>query len=327
MQDKNKIIYDVLSVGDAKIDIFLTLHEANEFCRIENGDFCVKQGQKIEVEHSKVLLGGNAANVAVGLSRLGLKSALVAEIGEDEFSLKINNTLATEQVARGYIKHEKGKESSLSVVINFQGDRVIFGEHVRRPHDFSYENASPEWIYLTSLGEEWKQAYEKAVRFVHTNHVKLAFNPGTLQIESQSETIANILINTKILFVNKEEGLQLLKEYSHSNGHAGHSIQTLLKSLKLLGPEIVVVSDGKNGSYCIDYDSKFYEQRIFPHKIVERTGAGDAYSTGFLAGVFNGVPIQEAMIWGTLNAGSVIGTIGAEGGLLKLQEMEEKLRK
>src|SRR3989344_495282 len=176
--------FDVICVGNAKIDSFLTLREANDHLRLmeETNELCIKFGEKITVGKTEILLGGNAANVAVGVSRLGLKAGLVAEIGIDEFAQKIINTLSKEKVDISNVKQTEGQQSSFSTIINFKGERTIFSKHVKRSHDFNFENVSTKWIYLTSLGEEWLSAYSKTVDFVKKVGCHLAFNPGTLQI-------------------------------------------------------------------------------------------------------------------------------------------------
>lgn len=318
--------YDVLAIGDAKLDTFLSINENNPKCRLdpETKELCFKHGEKISVEHTHFSVGGNGANVTVGLSRLGIKATIAAETGDDEFSLKIVNTFAKEHIDRGLLKQEHGKESSFSVAINFKGDRTIFTEHVKRTHDFAYDHIEVPWIYLTSLGEEWVPAYEKAIAYIQKHNAKLAFNPGTGQLAKKNSVVQEALAATTILFVNKEEAQLLLSEYAHI-AKPPDDIKEILTHIMSLGPKIVVVTDGKNGSYVLDSEKHSYHRGIIPSIIVERTGAGDAYSSGFLAAVVHNLSIETAMKWGSANATSVVGQIGAEAGLLKKEEMEEKV--
>jgi len=100
---------------------------------------------------------------------------------------------------------------------------------------------------------------------------------------------------------------------------------SILKSFKSLGPKNVVITDGTNGSYALDSDSNFFHQEIVASETVETTGAGDAYAAAFFAAFISNKPIQECMRWGALNSSSVIEHIGAQEGLLTLEEMEKKL--
>jgi sugar/nucleoside kinase (ribokinase family) len=316
--------FDVICVGNAKIDAFLSIHEANQHLRLnkDTNELCIKSGEKITVDKCDFLLGGNAANVAVGLNRLGLKTLIIAEIGDDEFSQKITKTLQNENIDTSYLKKTKGQPSSFSTIINFKGERTIFSEHVKRKHDFDFDNISTKFVYLTSLGNEWENAYARTVEFVKKSGCKLAFNPGTLQIEEGYKKIADVLSITDILFVNKEEAIKISNiKYQISN------IEKLLKNLQNLGPNIVVITDGKNGSYAIDQDLKIYKKDADQSKIVERTGAGDAYSSGFISAILHNLSINDAMRWGAANASSVIERIGAQTGLLIKDEMQKIISK
>lgn len=305
--------FDIVCVGNAKIDNFLTLHEANAHLRLikETNELCIRFGEKITVDKAEILLGGNAANVSVGTSRLGLNTAIIAEIGRDEFAQKIINTLSKENVDVAKITQTKGQQSSFSTIINYKGERTIFSEHVARKHNFNFENITTPWVYLTSLGNTWLDAYNKTVDFIKETKSKLAFNPGTLQIESGKSSIDNVLSVTDLLFVNKEEGEELL-----GYPHGQKSIEEIIANLQKFGPKIVVITDGKNGSVTIDEKGEILKEEIIEAKVVEKTGAGDAYSSGFLAAILHKKTIKEAMNWGTKNSASVIGSVGATAGLL-----------
>ena len=161
------------------------------------------------MESCEFLLGGNACNVSVGLSRLGVKSFLCAEIGDDEFSQKIINGLIKENVDTSFLKQTKGAMSSFAVAIEAKNDRTLFVYHVERKHHFDLTNVSADWVYLSSMGKEWKGAYEKVLSLVKNSNIKLSFNPGTPQLAENSEIISQILQKTDILFVNKEEAVKI----------------------------------------------------------------------------------------------------------------------
>lgn len=317
--------YDVITIGESTIDAFMTLAntKTSVHAEDENGGMCFKLGDKIDVDRYDFTIGGNATNVAVGLTRLGLKATLVSETGDDEFSIKIRNCLANERIER-LLVHQVPGASNFSVIINFNGDRTIFVQDVQREHNFKLEDVTADFIYLTSLGREWQEPYKMAVDFAEKNKSKLVFNPGSRQIHEGSETVHLVLKHTHMLFVNKEEGEHLLygeKKVDSSNDK--EYIQELMEKLQKLGPKIVVITNGKHGSYALDEQKKFYAQGMWPGKNVERTGAGDAFSSGFLASIIHGMSLSDSMKWGSINASSVVGHIGAQAGLLSKEEMEE----
>lgn len=316
--------FDVTCVGNAKIDTFLTLHEANRHLRLlkNTNELCIKFGEKITVDKADILLGGNAANVSVGVSRLGLNTAIIAEIGRDEFAQKIIRNLRNEKVDISNITQTDGQQSSFSTIINFKGERTIFSEHVKRLHDFNFENISTKWIYLTSLGEEWQNAYSKTLNFVKEKRCLLAFNPGTLQIKSGKKDIEDVLSATNLLFVNREEAMAILNINPEASGQISN-LDSLLTNLQKLGPKIVVITDGRIGSFAIDDKRNISKKDIIQAEVVEKTGAGDAYSSGFLSALINNKSIQEAMEWGTKNSASVVSRIGAQTGLLYKKDFEK----
>src|SRR6266704_5220528 len=123
--------YDVITIGETTIDAFMRIHDADEKVHLdaEKNELCVKYGEKVNVKRYDFSIGGNATNVAVGLSRLGLNAAPCVEIGDDEFSMKIRNALAQEYIERLLVKEAKG-QSSFSVIMSFKTDRTIFVQDV-----------------------------------------------------------------------------------------------------------------------------------------------------------------------------------------------------
>lgn len=323
-------IYDVITIGEATIDAFMTVHDANSkfHFNAETCELCFKHGEKISVDRYDFLMGGNAANVAVGLTRLGLNATIAAEIGDDEFSIKIRNNLAKENVERFLITQDKGRQSNFSVIINFKGDRTIFNEDLKRAHKFDYDEVAAKYVYLTSMGEEWATAYQDTVAFAKKHGGKIAFNPGHMQLVDQTKTVQEIMKDTEILFVNKEEAeLLLFNHYNKKIDNSDHYIKNLCLELQAMGPSIVVLTNGKEGSYSLDTYKNFKNQDLYPAKVIERTGAGDAYASGFLAAIIQEFSITDAMKWGAINSASVVGKIGAEPGLLTKEQMQEKFRK
>lgn len=318
-------MYDVITIGGATLDIFLSVHEESKnYCikKDESGEwFCLKKGQKVPLDTLHFEVGGNAANVAVGLSRLGIKTATHIHYGDDEISQKIVNVLTREGVATEYMTQDHGETSPISIIINFAGDRALFAHHIVRDHALP-QISVPKWIYLTSVGERWEDLYRQVIDFASANNVKLAFNPGSHQLESGVDSFMDEDKIAHALFVNKEEGKKIANQPA---GGDSDDPKTILTQLQSIGPKIVSLTDGRNGSYAIDQGGNIYHLDVFPATALERTGAGDAYASGFLAAIVNGLPVQEAMRWGAVNAASVISTIGAEKGLLKKEELEKKL--
>lgn len=304
--------FDLVTVGGATVDLFLLIDPTNPHFKFnqELNELSISLGDKIVLDKAKFTIGGNAANVAVGVQRLGFKTAIMAEIGDDEFQDRIVGGLKREGVETKFIK--KSGPTSFSIILNFRDDRTIFTEKSEKEHDFKLKNLKTKWVYLTSLGEKWREAYKNVHQFVKTSGAKLAFNPGGRQIDAGLSSFQDILKDTEVLLLNKEEAEKIV---------SGKEVKELLFNLKKLGPKIVVVTDGENGSFAIDDRGEEVHEDALKVRVVSRTGAGDAFASGFLAGIMSGKSLSEGMDWGTKNSASVIKLIGAQTGLLKKEDL------
>lgn len=305
----------MVTVGGVTVDLFLLIDPANPHFKFnhDSNELSMHLGDKIVLDNAKFTVGGNGANVAVGVKRLGFRASIFAEIGEDEFAHRILGTLKEEGVDTKKLK--KGKaQTSFSIILSFAKDRTIFTEKPEREHDFSFSNLKTDWIYLTSLGKKWEETYKKVGDFVQKKKIKLILNPGPAQLDSGLSSFSYLLPNTEVLIVNREEGELMINE-------KGLMIKDLLFNLKKLGPKIVVVTDGEEGSHAINEVGDIIFQEAITVRVVSRTGAGDAYSSGFLGGIMLDKTLKESMLWGTKNAASVIKLIGAQAGLLKREEI------
>lgn len=291
--------YQVITVGEATIDSFMTLKKTHPECRIDSqtGDICFRHGEKIDVDRYDFCIGGNATNVCVGLSRLGIHATLCTEIGDDEFSLKIHNELAKENIDRLFVTQTKNSFSNFSFVINFKGDRTIFVKNLDREHNFVLNDVATDYIYLTSLGNEWKKPYNDVLDYIEKNGTKLAFNPGSLQLYDGQEMVHKVMKKTDILFLNKEEAERVLFHKNEDNSPDEHDyIKELLVKLKKIGPKLVIITNGKHGSFALDEGGNFHYHHTTPGAIIERTGAGDAFTAGFLASLIHGHDVQKTVI-------------------------------
>jgi len=310
--------YDIISIGDATLDNFVKLHEASVNCDInkENCMLCLSYADKIPVERLDHVIGGNAANNAVGASRLGLSAASYTIVGEDKTGEEIKETLEANGVSCEYVEVDKGNASNYSVVLNYQSERTILVYHADRTYKLPKLKAS-EWTYLTSMGKGWESITDALVGQVKKRGIKLCFNPGTYQMKSGFKTLKPILEVTHVLFVNKEEAARILG--NHKN------IKSLLNAIHETGVKIAVITDGKNGSFAFD-GKEYWNCGITKTESVERTGAGDSFAVGFVSALFHGKEIPEALRWGTMNSASVILKIGPQEGLLTRTKMQNWLQ-
>lgn len=317
-------MFDLISIGDARVDIFLKVNEAHLVClkNQQSCKLCLNYGDKIPVEQLKHLFAGNNNNNAIGASRLGLKTALYAEIGDDTNGQGIKDNLKKEGVDTRYIHLNKDKETELSTVINFKGERTILVYH--QPWDYDLPDLDKtKWVYFSSVSYSFSKTnlIPQLVNFLERTGANLMYTPGTHQLIYGVKKFPKLLSNTSVFIVNLEEAKRVLGLDETKK----EDIKKLLTKLSDLGPKKVVITNGGEGSDGFDGE-KFYRLDVFPAKLIEMTGAGDAYATGLLAGLVSGKNLPEAMRWGAANGASVIEQIGPQAGLLTQNQMQEKLK-
>jgi sugar/nucleoside kinase (ribokinase family) len=315
---------DLLSIGDATIDTFMTPLESETLCNIDKKQCLIafNYGDKIPVKNLEFTIGGNAANNAVGARRLGIASAIVLTLGQDTVGEMIVSRLKIEGVDPTYIIQQPGTTSNYSTIINYSGERTIFVYHAPRSYEFPVQLPPTSWVYLTSMGESFRPFYNHFIEWIKKNpSTKLVFNPGSWQLRSEPEAIKEVMNLTYLIYVNRQEA-QKLTGFGESAGRE----RDLLIALNKLGPKMCIITDGSGGSFAYDsINGKFLKAGILPVDAYERTGAGDAFGSGTLAALIHGKTIDEALLWGTCNSASVIGYTGAQKGLLKINEIDSWL--
>lgn len=308
----------LLSIGDATVDVFITPSESDEFCDINTKECYIafSYGDKIPVKTMEFSIGGNAANNAVGASRLGVKAGIVLTLGGGPNADRIENKLKEEGVDTTYIIRQPSTNSNFSAIVNYGGERTIFSYHAPRSYEFPVNLPKVPWVYLTSMGDSFRPFYNHVVEWLKKNpEVKMAFNPGSRQLKAGVDSLKDVLSVTHIVYVNRKEAEELTgTKESHKKE------KELLKALSGLGPKMCVITDGGGGSYIFDGE-RFIHAGILPIDAYERTGAGDAFGSGFLAATIKGKDFSEALLWGTLNSASVIGYVGSQKGLLREKDM------
>lgn len=317
--------FDLISVGDSTIDIFMQVEqkETEAVCALEaeKNLICFAYGSKIPVStYKRIPASGNAANNAIGSARLGLRTALYTVLGNDQESNDTKKVFEREGVDITYTTVNPSVGSNLSVVLNYSGERTIFVYHQPKKYDFPLNLPTPKWVYLTSVGLDHQHLHEQVLEFIKRTQTKLAFNPGSYQLRDGINLLQPVLSLTDVLVLNKEEAIGLV-------GGAGKDVKQLILELKAKCPGCVVITDGASGSFA-SYDGReiWHAGVSTSAPIVEKTGAGDAYSTGFVAALIQGKTLPEAMLWGTMNSTSVVGYIGAREGLLTPLKMQEMIK-
>lgn len=325
--------YDLISIGDTTVDAFVRLHEATVHCRLDNKEceLCISYADKVPYESLELVAAvGNASNVAVGSSRLGLESVAFTAVGGDVFGQQILDVYKKERVGRELVKINKNEQTNYHFVLNYKVERTI----LIKQHHYQYpafeKIQGVKWIYLSSLGGNNVVVHQKLGRYLKKHpEIKMGFNPATFEMKMGTAKLREIYHNTQVLFVNREEAQRILN--INPSTSSGRNVKLLFKGLHKLGPKVVAITDGPAGAYASDGENQYYMPKYpDPKPPFERTGAGDAFSTGFMAALIYGLPITEALRWAPINSMSVVQYTGAQKGLLikpKLLRLLEKAPK
>lgn len=317
---------DFIALGDTVTDAFIKLKDATVNCDINNDDCTISMrwGDKIPYERLDVVPGvGNSANAAISAKRLGLDVGLISDIGKDTFGKEIIEHFEKEGLDTSLIRQHEDIPTNYHFVLSYEAERTILVKHQEYPYEFPAECDVPKVFYLSSLGEHLAGTYhEQITNWVEENpDVIFAFQPGTFQMKMGMKKLERIYKRANLFFANKEEYQKILEEPTTND-----DVEDLLKKMNKAGVNNPVLTDGREGAYAYQ-DGEIIHVPMFPDPAppVERTGAGDAFSSTTAAYFGNGLSLKDAMVRGTVNSAYVVQKIGAQAGLLTKDELESKL--
>jgi sugar/nucleoside kinase (ribokinase family) len=315
---------DFLAIGDIVTDAFIKLKDAHVNCRVDTGacELCMRFGDKIPYEEVYVVKAvGNSPNAAVSAARLGLNTGLLTYIGDDQDGAECIETLKIENINTDFIVKENCKKTNYHYVLWYEVERTILIKHSEFNYAFPKNLPEVGWIYLSSLAPNSLDYHAEIVEFLK-NHpeTKLAFQPGTFQISLGKEKLKDLYAHTEVFFCNLEEAQRILEVETKE-------IKELAQGLHALGPKIVAISDGPKGAHASDGENIYYVP-MYPDMAspVDRTGAGDSFSSTFTSALALGKSVEEALKWGPINSMSVVHYVGAQKGLLSREKLEEYLK-
>lgn len=314
----------ILSIGKGTQDVFLRSDEFDPKTRGKKIFTELPLGIKMEVDEVDFCTGGNATNVAVTLARQGVESAYMWGLGNDPASESILHDLDEEGVDTANVIQSDEYQSGYSVImIATNGERTIlnhrgnaYGRTGR--HNFNLDSIKNyDWVYPTSLGTGGIKLLRAIVEEAEKHGVKVMLNPAGPELQ-EKEKLIPLLENVDVLITNKEEMQQLVN---------GSTCEELARHALHYVP-VAIVSDGPNGVVATDGTVMVRAGMYEDVPVVDRTGAGDAFASGFLSQWSQGKTLKESIIFASANSTSVVTKIGAKSGILqknaRLHEMPIK---
>jgi sugar/nucleoside kinase (ribokinase family) len=314
--------YDVVSVGDVATDVIIRLPEGQVGLNAgPAGTFLeVPLGVKVAYhEDTTVAAGGNAANIAVGLSRLGIRVGLASYLAHDEVGRDLLAALHAEHVDTRLVRVDSPAHTNRNIVLSYKGQRTIFVWHEDFEYHWPYLRPSevPTWVLLSSLGASAVEYEGQIADWLDENaDVKLAIRPGTVQIAAGPKRLERLLKRAEVFVCDTAQAAAYV-------GIEPAAPDRQLEALQALGPKTVVVVDEDGVGYALEGADRF---RVGDGAgfgaAIDRTGATDAFASSVLAAVVCRLPLKEALQWGPPNYASVAAHLGSQAGLLRQEELQ-----
>jgi ribokinase len=310
----------IITIGSLTSDTFLHPRRQEIFQKDEKEfiGFCL--GDKIRVREKKETFGGGGANVAIGLSRLGLDTAVIGKIGDDTHGKQILKNLQSEHVSNKHIQKEKNSHSGFSIILSaHSGERtVLFSSGANDSFSQIDTGILEEYdgVCLQHLSGGSQSIFDSIYKHFSKHQKKfLSWNPGREALEKGAHSFTGILSVLNLLLINREEGELFTQE---------KDIKNIFRSLHDAGMKgNIIITDGMKGATGFDGKSIYFCPVLEGHKRVDTLGAGDSFLTGSVGGIFHGKSLPEALKLGTINAAHVVSYFGAQFGL-QSQEILEK---
>lgn len=346
-------MFDIITIGTATRDVFLTspffwiLRDPKHLKKIgfaAGKAQCFPLAEKIEVDKPVFATGGGATNTAVTFSRQGLKTAGLIKIGRDESADFILKEFEKEKITPLAVRSKDKTTAYSTILLTPEGERTILvhrgASEDLKIKEIPFKKLETRWAYIS--GEIPFLTAEKTFNHFFKNQVFIAFNPSRYFLDLGIKKLKPSLNKSQVVILNREEAAYLTKiDYSKE--------REIFKKLDEIVDGIVVMTDGNKGVLVSDgkniYQAGIFSAKSGKEKVIDRTGAGDAFGSGFVAGlmkyqvssvkcqvsgvkyqIFSEQQIKYAIRLGSANATSVIRKIGAKAGILTKKEFEENKR-
>ncbi len=317
--------FDVICIGSSSVDVFVQTPFAAHLRRWSSGkrkDFqAYPVGSKILIKNLLFSTGGGGTNTAVALSRLGLKTAFLGKMGAGANAFAVSNELEKEKVASLAVC-QKGGRTGYSIILDSVGhDRTILtakgSNNDLLPDEIPWKRLNSSWFYFSSMLGRSFETQKQLARFAARKGISIAYNISEYLAKKGIASLKPILQHAAVFILNKEEALLLTKR---------RSIEEAAKTLQSLGIHYVIITDGPRGATAYHQDFS-YRIKADPIKVVETTGAGDAFAASFLAGMIKTNDIKFALRLAKENAESVIRHHGAKNLLLFWKEAVKRIKR
>lgn len=299
----------VFVLGDAMVDMVVSV------CELP------KRGGDTEIRYCHKLPGGSAANVAVGLARLGVRTAFLGKIGDDREGAFLLEEFRKELVDISGVSLAQGMPTGLVIsLVDEVGERTMLsfrgaGTELRHDDIDVAKVLNGKIIHVSGycfLKEPQLSTSLTLLRVCKEKGVKVALDPGPQMSKIPLRVLEEVLQLTTIFLPNAQEALEL----------TGRTMpEEAVRAILRLGPELVCVKLGAIG--CVIGDLRgCLRVPGFEVRVVDTTGAGDAFDAGFLYGFLQSWRLEKIGTFANAVGALSVTQAGARTSLPRLDEVE-----
>ncbi len=304
-------MFDVVTFGSACLDVFVFYTKTVLSNKKNLKGVFLPLGEKLEGADILLRSGGGGGNVAATFVSQGLKVAFCGKVGDDFAGKFILDELSKFKVNKSFILKTTKKRTNCSVIFTGKEGKTII-PYRGASGDLSIKEIplkklKAKWFYLAPLSGKLKKDFLKIINFAKKENIKIAFSPGKSQMTGSE--IKKALKKVDIFILNQEEaslltGISSLKEKS------------IFKKIDEWTEGICIMTKGRKGVSVSD--GKFvYKAPALKIKVIDETGAGDSFGSGFVSEYIKTGKIDLAIQFATANAAANIEELGAKEGILK----------
>lgn len=299
-------MYDLISVGNISIDLYYK----GKTLTNSGGRFQLAIGGKYYADYFHEDIGGGGVNVAAGVSKLGLRTAIFGKVGNNPFKDVIFKKLTDKKVSTEFCQIEDDYYKISSILLSENGERTII--HYETPSRMlkefllHKELKKAKNIYFSPL--EHLDLYEKKkmIKYLKGDQTLTFVNLSSRDCRRPIKDLTNFFDALDILIINSHEFSDLVKQ-----SYEKIDFKNLQIKLPYLNERILIITDAEKGSYGYFKNKKYFQEAVKPRKIVDTTGCGDAYTAGFIAQYIKSTNIESSMFAGAKYAALKLARIGA----------------
>ncbi|MFH1451270.1 MAG: carbohydrate kinase family protein [bacterium] len=320
-------MYDVITFGSATRDVFLKVKNLRVFDdkkSITGKNICLPIDSKIEVEEINIFSGGGGTNTAATFAKQNLKTAYYGMVGDDLAGREIIDELEDLGVDTRFVLNKKGKSTNCSVFISSSiNKRTILvyrgASNFLLKKDINQAKLKAKWFYLAPFSGQNIKLFYDLIDFAFRNKIKVALNPSMAQLSLPETILKKTLQKVDVLLLNREEASFLAKIPFQKE-------KEIFQKIDQFCPGILIMTKGGEGAVISDDKYLYRLNTIKISKRIDPTGAGDAFGSGFVAGLIKTGNIEYAAQLAMANSGNCVKTWGAKQGLFKAEQAFPKVR-